>query len=481
MRFTMRVILLSVGSRGDAEPYCATAKELLQRSAGIQVDMFLQSNLQYLADPYLRYPSFRLFAFPFESADFYKVKGSDGPSHPDPRMKHVETFAKIVGDLVLPCLPQVLKVVDDPEKSQDCVIVTSAFTRSLAFIISRARKIPVILLHLQPLLPNQLFPSYRTSRAGFVQACMNVDCHQTTAADSGKEYEETYWNIEHALEEFFLREKLTRTGCQCFGKDFLPPTWEEFRTILTGNDELISIANAYTNHLVPPLAGSPGLGPHVLDIGPLADGYVQQEVLDQPLQALLDSSIKNDDEKPICIGFGSMPFHDIGVILQAVKALKVRAVLVGETFLRIPESHPAIRYKRIICVSTAAYPLLLPQCSAMICHGGVGVVQACLRAGIPCLISPLMGDQFAFAKLVEGKGYGVQCGSRLSELSVEDIVLAVETGRQCKDSCRALGLKIRQEERPSAVERLVDLVSELVDKKSLPLQAESDIKIYFNI
>jgi hypothetical protein len=74
--------------------------------------------------------------------------------------------------------------------------------------------------------------------------------------------------------------------------------------------------------------------------------------------------------------------------------------------------------------------------------------------------------QFAWAQLMEAKGYGVQCGSRLSELSVQDVVQAVEAGRKCKDSCRGLGLRIRQD-RPSAVERLADLLSELMTKNSL--------------
>jgi len=479
-----RVVMLSVGSRGDAEPYCAIAQNLLQHfpRTGVKIDLFLQTNLQHLGSPFQDNSSFRLFRFPFSSDDFYKAstgfRVAPNNPHPDPRMKHVENFATIVRELVLPCLAQVLEIVDAALSSQErVVIITSAFTRSLAFLIAHAREnVKVILLHLQPLLPNRIFPSYRTSRQAFVRVCLETSTNVADEAsgDTSDLCEESYWRIEDALEEFFLKMRSGRVYRECFGTTSEVLNWRTLQNMLTGKHEQVWIVNSYSNHLVPPLAGSPGVGPRVFDIGPVADDYVPtgKENMDPMLRSFLGDDFAIDDRKPLCIGFGSMPCPNVGIILEAIKILKERAVLVGDVFLQIPESHPARRYKRICCVPSVPYPLFLPRCSMMICHGGIGVVQACLRAGVPSIISPLMGDQFALAELVEAKGYGVKCGSKLSDITVEDIVQAVHNGRICATRCQDLARKIR-EDTSTGPEKMANLVLELLESATRYSEPES--------
>ena len=466
----MRAILFSVGSRGDVEPYCVLTKELLQR--GIQVDLFVQRNLQHHCVPFVGHACFQLHIFPFDSDDFYKVtKGSSSSRsntlHPtDSRMINVAKVADIISELVLPWLPQVLQALDDPQRSSNCIIVTSAFARPLAFLITHAREnIPVILLHLQPLLPNRIFPSYRTSRTGFVDACIQTQASIRENAISGLACQESYWKVEHPLEECFLKRPIQTAHDENFSGKTSPLSWEEKKEMLTGKARQVWVLNAYSNHLVPPLAGTDGVGSIILDVGPVADAYVPpgQGMLDPVLQQFLSEDSCNVGKKPICIGFGSMPFGRIGQVLEAIKILRVRAVLVGDVFLQIPQTHPAVCYKRIVCISAAPYSLLLPRCSLLLCHGGIGVTQACLRAGIPCLISPLMGDQFALAQLVQAKGLGAQCGSKLSEIKSVDIIHAVGAGTKCIETCHNLGRKI-QEERTTGAEKIVDLILRIIEK-----------------
>ena len=42
----------------------------------------------------------------------------------------------------------------------------------------------------------------------------------------------------------------------------------------------------------------------------------------------------------------------------------------------------------------------------MLSHGGAGVLHSTLRAGIPAIIAPLMGDQFFHAKLIHARELG---------------------------------------------------------------------------
>ena len=48
----------------------------------------------------------------------------------------------------------------------------------------------------------------------------------------------------------------------------------------------------------------------------------------------------------------------------------------------------------------------LPRCRCMLSHGGAGVLHSTLRAGIPAIIAPLIGDQFVFAKLIDARELG---------------------------------------------------------------------------
>ena len=62
-------------------------------------------------------------------------------------------------------------------------------------------------------------------------------------------------------------------------------------------------------------------------------------------------------------------------------------------------------------ISHIIYHILrLPHCRCMVSHGGAGVLHSSLRAGIPCVIAPLMGDQFFHAKLVEAKAISYTIG-----------------------------------------------------------------------
>lgn len=478
----VRVLLLSAGGRGDVEPICAIAKELLkdsksQSSGGSRhefeklfVDFFVQSDFQSLVKPFECHPSVRVFPFPFTSNDFYRTLKKNeplGPSrkHSDLRMHNVEKLSVVIGQLILPCLGQVLHVLENYEANESCIIITAAFTRQLALLLAHHRAtVNVVMLHLQPLLPNRLFPSYRTHRREFVQRCIELtSCDETQLQSLRVElscnYEESYWMIEQALEDWFLKERMVEVCEQVLGTHASPYSFQELQKMLTGRHPRIWVANAYTNHLIPRLAGQEGLGPNIWDLGPLADAYVPfgQESFDTTLHEFLSF-----DDKPLCIGFGSMPFHNIGAVLGACKSLKTRAVLVGDVFRRIPETHPAVRFKRVICVSAAPYALLLPRCSMMLCHGGIGVVQVCLRAGIPCLVSPLMGDQFALAQLLQSKGVGVQCGSKLSDITTQDIVDSFRAGEACFSRCERMMERIRRDDDSAGAQTAAHAIVALV-------------------
>ncbi|CAJ1948539.1 unnamed protein product [Cylindrotheca closterium] len=468
----MHVIMISVGSWGDTEPYLALAQELLTNSnhcdtnsTNNKVDFFVQSQYESRVkqvttttligdddddvdvdddddDSSLQNPfhqnNFRLHALPFSTQDFYKVKpntttnNNNNNNNQDPKLKHVATVAEIMGELVLPCARWILdSIAPTIANKSNTILLSSALSRPLGLLLAQVLEIPMVLLHLQPLVPNTIFPLYRVVP---IETCVQAMLLYNND-DHNQYYEQTYWKIDHPLEEIFLRDRLIAAYDQ-FG--LVPPTWSELQTILAGggggdaNDddddhaskihphhhqEVVHIVNCYSNHLIPSIVGTPGVGPNVHEIGCLADAYIPwnyKRTLNPDLETFLQSCKKMKNTRPpICIGFGSMPFSELSAVMDALIELEdIPAILVGKPFqfTSCPPRYQDLLFTsgKVFRMEFVPYAHVLPKCSMMLCHGGAGVVHATIRAGIPCLVHPIMGDQFLFASLLEQKGLGVR-------------------------------------------------------------------------
>jgi UDP:flavonoid glycosyltransferase YjiC (YdhE family) len=356
------------------------------------------------------------------------------------------------------------------------VIVTSFLARPLAFLLAKLHPhIKVYILNLQPTCPNKLFPNYRVSTLSFVHAIVThedryvtKDVPGTAACAESADREvfiETYWKLEHALESIFLADEMNTLYKE---KSKEPQhdsawsyySWKELQQILSGQNDQFVLVNAYSNHLVPSLEKKPT--PRVYEVGPLADGYIPPG---SPPQALLDFLNKHPKyRRPICVGFGSMVFPNPQIIVEALHELNRPAVLVGSC-MRLDGIQGNIlqEFAAIDMYFTAnvPYPWLLPHCSMMICHGGAGVVHACLRAGTPCVVVPVMGDQHAWGALLEARGFGVLVERRLSELTKQDVIRAildVHNDKNLWKKCDNLGEVIRRQQQTGS-EKLAGLIN----------------------
>eukprot|EP00980_Cylindrotheca_fusiformis_P014588 scaffold3955_cov160-Cylindrotheca_fusiformis.AAC.8 len=475
----MRVLMISVGSWGDVEPYVALAHELLKRQHA--VDLWVQP--EYIP----RIPakddssSFQIHALPFRQEDFYKVRKSREDVC-DPKLRHVETVGEIMGELVVPCWELIY-----PIACQCQAVVASALARPLSILLTKSvndadNNLKMVLLHLQPLAPNRIFPLYRISIQKSVQAIMAI--HQNNVvegtslqndniSDTEEAIEESYWKIDQPLEETFLKRRMQEAYQGISSKNtnrppVEPPTWTELQQILRGNNPQYSIVNAYsTNDFVPPIANTPGVGPHVYDIGPLADNFIPSNfVPNSSLEAFL-----RDNNKPMCVGFGSMPFRQFTVLMEALMELDEPTLLVGAhfQFRSCPSRFHSFVFDnpKVYRAVYIPYAYVLPKCSMMLCHGGAGVVHACLRAKIPCIVHPIMaGDQFFFASLLEHKNLGVQCcannhssNGKAVVLTNEDILRAVQRAKQQKQQQNdVLQKEWHEEEQGHGVVRLATLL-----------------------
>ena len=115
-------------------------------------------------------------------------------------------------------------------------------------------------------------------------------------------------------------------------------------------------------------------------------------------------------EKPIYIGFGSIPVPDpprFTAILRRLLAETTHRFVFCQGWSRLdgPDSLP--QHPRLFVVPTANHDWLFPRCWTAIIHGGIGTVATGLRAQIPLVIASIVADQPWWGKLLERRGLGV--------------------------------------------------------------------------
>jgi sterol 3beta-glucosyltransferase len=154
------------------------------------------------------------------------------------------------------------------------------------------------------------------------------------------------------------------------------------------------------------------------------------------------------DAPPVYVGFGSMPSEDAVVktrlILEALQLSGQRGVVAtgwgGLSANDLPEYVHALE--------TAPHNWLFPRMAAVVHHGGAGTTAAGLRAGVPTVICPFFGDQPFWGRRVASLGVGPQpiAQKGLSAEKLADALLTVIGNKTMKERAAALGATIRSED-----------------------------------
>lgn len=112
---------------------------------------------------------------------------------------------------------------------------------------------------------------------------------------------------------------------------------------------------------------------------------------------------------PVFIGFGSMVINDTAklsnMIKDAARATDTR-IVVQSSWSKLDVSGEDGGEQLCHNVGPVSHDWLLPQCCAVIHHGGAGTTAAGLRYGLPTLVCPFFGDQFMWGEMVHRAGVG---------------------------------------------------------------------------
>lgn len=184
------------------------------------------------------------------------------------------------------------------------------------------------------------------------------------------------------------------------------------------------------------------VSPHVL-VPPIDEpdwvhytGYWQLEQDDtyEPPEELVAFMKKaRDDKVPLVyIGFGSIVVDDVekltNDVIYGVEKAKVRAVVVKGWAERSSdgtkkEGAKTLASKSIFTVDAIPHQWLFPKVDAAVHHGGSGTTGMSLSCGIPTVIKPFFGDQFFYALRVTDLGCGLALkkitGDGLAKVLVE--------------------------------------------------------------
>lgn len=172
-----------------------------------------------------------------------------------------------------------------------------------------------------------------------------------------------------------------------------------------------------------------------------------------PPPALIDfiARARADDKKLVYIGFGSIVVSDpdalTKTVLESVLKADVRCILSKGWSDRLGNRDATVVEvplpPEIHQITSAPHDWLFKQIDAAAHHGGAGTTGASLRAGLPTIIKPFFGDQFFFGSRIEDLGVGI-CMKKVNVSVFSRALWEATHSQRMITKAQILGEQIRQ-------------------------------------
>jgi sterol 3beta-glucosyltransferase len=135
---------------------------------------------------------------------------------------------------------------------------------------------------------------------------------------------------------------------------------------------------------------------------------------------------------PVYLGFGSMSILDPTAFVAMVRGVLRKRGLRGLIVAGWSKLDGALASDDVLLARAVDHDAVLPRCRMAVHHGGLGTTTAVLAAGIPALVCPILADQSFWGARVELLGAGVSVPLR--RLDAKKLDRAIE--RLSKDDVR---------------------------------------------
>jgi sterol 3beta-glucosyltransferase len=169
----------------------------------------------------------------------------------------------------------------------------------------------------------------------------------------------------------------------------------------------------------------------------------------------------NAGAPPVYIGFGSMgsrnPEAAGQLVLEALARAGQRGVLAAG-WGGLSHSDPP---ETVHMISSIPHSWLFPRMAAVVHHGGTGTTAAGLRAGVPSVIVPFMGDQAFWGQRVADLGVGPAPIPRkkLTSAQLAEAITQAVSDTAMRQRAADLGRKIRAEDGAGQAVSLIQRLS----------------------
>ncbi|MFA9198137.1 MAG: glycosyltransferase [Aquirufa sp.] len=165
----------------------------------------------------------------------------------------------------------------------------------------------------------------------------------------------------------------------------------------------------------------------------------------------------NQGEKPVYIGFGSIPIPDpdkmMSIITEILKTTNYRIVFcIGWSVIPNLPKHP-----NLFVVSHINHEWLLPQCKVGVIHGGIGTTASVIKSKIPAVIVSVLADQPYNGKMIEKNKIGFHIP--FSKITTKRLIEGIEKSQQEEiiQNSILLGEKINKEDGLNECLELIEL------------------------
>ena len=354
----MKIALLTLGTRGDVQPFAVLGKKLRQR--GHEVTLATAGNFASFIQTYD-------LPFVAVNADFQEIlnspEGKKMMSNPFSARKHL---SRLIYPMMQDALSKFYKIAIENDRVLFHVkAMTDCFAEHLPGKLIRTNIVPAIeptREFVNPIISFMGLPSflnrfsYKLSEWGMKMMSKPINSFRKSVGIDTK-YKKLRLPSIYGISPFFLNQPMD------FPRDsYFTGFWFD-------------------------------------ESGPELD----KEIID-----FLDAG-----DPPLLITFGSMPFESkmnlYKSLDQLTKELDVRLIVIKGWGLSSAEEFTS--NTNIKVVSSAPYEKLFPHVKAIIHHGGIGTIAACIKAGKPFATCPVLyplGDQHFWGTVAFTKGIGLK-------------------------------------------------------------------------
>ncbi|MFO7322884.1 MAG: glycosyltransferase [Chloroflexota bacterium] len=419
-KFPMNITILTLGSRGDVQPYVALGVGL--KAVGHNVTVCTGRNFESFITAHG-------LTYGFMDADFLQLmqdpatrKSLQGRGNPVKLMREVFDLLR--------------RVLNDAWKAAQGSDAIIYHPKALAgYHIAEKLRIPAFVSAPVPLLtPTASFPSPLVPARMQLGPAFNRFSHAALLSMITLPYQ----------------RMINRWRRETLG---LPPR-RLFASERRINGQPVHVLYPFSRHVIPP--------PADWDEAVHVTGYwfLDDQAGWQPPQALLD--FLDAGPAPVYIGFGSMSLNDPQAtthnVLAALEKTGQRGILAtGWGGLSAADLPP-----NAFLLDAAPHDWLFPRMAAVVHHGGAGTTAAGLRAGLPTIICPFLGDQPFWGRRVHALGVGPAPipQKRLNADNLAEAIRAATTDSAMRARAAALGERIRAED---GVGNAVAIVNRVVE------------------